>query len=357
MSPLPWFPKWLTWRIFRQWQNFSTIPTLYEIDGIRVHSPKYFLLPRISESIHAITMFFGIFPAIRRIAREENIEILKVHWLYPDGVCAAWCSKLLKLPIVLSAEGCDVNEFLEHRLKRFQIIRALKHATHVSTVSNPLTEKIASLGISSSKISTVPNGVDSGTFFKDKSDSNGFESAGVKTILYVGRLSDEKDVDILLRATNLMLQDHLDFRLKIVGDGPERTVLKEYVRSHGLDANVEFVGQVPHRQISVYLSQSDVFCLPSKREGCPNVVLESLACGVPVVAFEVGGIPDMVNQDAGILVPIRSAEDLAIALTRALNSNWNRTAIADSVRHLTWENVAAQNIVIFERAIAEFHER
>ncbi len=351
-SPLPWFPKWLRFKSFRKWSHFSQVPLAFDIDGVNVHSPKYLYLPKIAEPFHALMMFIRMFPWLLLRRRKIGFDIIIVHWLYPDGVCASWYSRLMGVPLIMCAEGCDVNEFLAQTTKRIQILPALKAAAHIATVSNGLTQKLVDNGIPEETITTIANGVDSELFSRGNSDAMQAGRKKMPTILYVGRLSDEKDVMILLQAVVLLRNSGQEFCLNIVGDGPEMESLRRFSRQNSLDDQVQFAGQVAHRDISNYLRQCDLLCLPSKREGCPNVVLEAMASGVPVVAFAVGGIPDMVSDITGILAEERTPENLQIALQAAIDTPWNRSDIANSVRDLTWDRVAEKKMKIVEKVLS-----
>ena len=356
VSPLPWFPRWLDYQIFSKWRHYSQVPNVYEIDGVTVISPKYFFIPKVAEPLHAALMFVRILPLLLKLRRNVGIDILNAHWLYPDGISVGWCARVMRLPFILSALGCDVNEFLNERFKRAQIISSLKSASHIVTVSRDLTDKLIEVNLPVSKISTIPNGVNSDIFFQDNRSTSRRDESEKRQIVFVGRLSEEKDVGILLEAILLLKGSRQDFHLTIVGDGPERKELEEYSESNGLDNSVTFCGEVRHSQVSVYLRQCDVFCLPSKREGCPNVVLEALASGVPVVAFTVGGIPDIVTSNTGILVDSRTPRDLMAALDEALSLSWNKSEIVGSVRELTWDKSAARYLDVFNQVLSKTHE-
>ena len=98
----------------------------------------------------------------------------------------------------------------------------------------------------------------------------------------------------------------------------------------------------------------DVLCLPSRREGCPNVVLEALASGTPVVGSAVGGVPELITGMNGILVPPGDAEALAAGLERALELNWDRQSLRDSVEFLSWEQVGTNYFHILQDAVDSF---
>ena len=145
------------------------------------------------------------------------------------------------------------------------------------------------------------------------------DRSGPPTVLYVGRLSHEKGVDILIRAFAQMKATSA--RLVIVGGGVQEQRLRDLARSLGVMERVVFAGVVADRtQLAEWYRSSTVFVLPSRSEGLGCVLLESMAAGTPIVASNVGGIPDLVrNGDNGLLVPADDTESLALAIDRLLS--------------------------------------
>ena len=170
-------------------------------------------------------------------------------------------------------------------------------------------------------------------------------------ILTVSRLSSEKGIEFLLRAFKNTKCSEIE--LIIIGDGPLKADLVATCVELGIDDRVHFLGTVGHADVRAWYNAVDVFCLPSLWEGCPNVVIEALACGIPVVASQVGGIPDLVpGNDYGILVPPGDADILAGALTNALDGYWNRKKISEYGSANSWKDVADRVIDIYERVLS-----
>ncbi len=133
-------------------------------------------------------------------------------------------------------------------------------------------------------------------------------------------------------------------RLVLIGGGALRGELESRVASLGLQGKVHFAGSMRQGEVSRWLGAANVLCLPSLNEGMPNVVVEALASGVPVVATRVGGVPELVVDGVnGMLVPVRSTEALADALATVLARRWDPPSIAASVAHLTWDAIAERN--------------
>jgi len=356
VCPLPWFPRWPILRRFTQWYGFALVPTEYDVRGIHVYSPKYPMLPRISEPMLGVLMFLGTLATVWRLHRRKKFGVINPMWLYPDAVAAGWIGRLLGIPVVPTALGCDVNLFLDERAKRGQILALLRRSPAITAVSEELRERMVAEGIPPSRIATTLNGVDTDLFcVRDKATARsvlGLPAEG-RAIVYVGRLSEEKGLPTLVEAARRLHQKGRDFKLYLVGDGPLLESLRAKSGGPGIDGCVRFVGREDHHRVPVWLAACDVFCLPSVREGCPNVVLEALSCGRPVVASRVGAIPNLVHADAGMLVDPNDADQLAAALGLALDHRWDEAQIAASIRGFSWHGAATKYRNAYEDAIRQ----
>jgi glycosyltransferase involved in cell wall biosynthesis len=209
------------------------------------------------------------------------------------------------------------------------------------------------LGVDPAKVKVVPNGLDDVYLAQlvDGSDADAVPRTG-KTVLYCGRLSPEKDPLYLMEAARLLLANRPDVRLKFVGDGPLRPRIEELAAAWNIADRLTLVGEVPHDQIAQHMRQADVLCLSSVREGYPNVLLEALACGLPIVATNVGGVPEIVtDENVGILVPTGQPRELAQALDTALRKQWDRQSLQQVVRGRSWHDVAREMLDFVERTI------
>lgn len=352
VCPLPWFPD-LPLPGAARWRHFSRVPPRYEVDGIRVASPKYPLVPKVSENLHASLMHATLAPALARLHERERFDVMNTQWLYPDGVASARIAARLRIPLVLTALGSDVNVFATEPRKWSQVMAATRVATAVTTVSQALADSLAAKGVPREKLVAILNGADHERFqVRDRATCRrelGLPEAG-RAIVFVGRLVPIKGVEHLVAAAARLAATRDDFTVYLVGDGPLREALLADVRARGLEARVRWMGARPHEQVATWMGAADVFCLPSLNEGCPNVVLESLFAGRPVVASRVGGIPEMVDATNGLLPPAGDAEALATALAAALDRGWDAQALRRGVMHRTWEAAAAEYHRVFASA-------
>ena len=355
VCPLPWFPRWSFLRRFPRWYEFAEVPTVYSVNGVQVHSPKYLILPRISEPLLGMLMCVGSFLTVRKLHRQTPFDVINSMWLYPDSVAAGWIAKLLGIPMVPTALGCDVNRMLKESGKRNQILSMLGRSTSITAVSDALRDGMISNGVPETRIAIIPNGVN-GKLFHIRDRQAVRPALGLpadkKVIVYVGRLSEEKGLPTLIEAARLLQKQRKDFLLCLVGDGPLMADLRARVDATDLAGSVRFLGQQSHAAIADWMGACDVFCLPSLREGCPNVVIEALSSGRPVVASRVGGIPDMVGAATGILPEAQDVEGFVNALRIALyERNWDEKVIADSMRGATWASAAKSYELAYRQAI------
>ena len=355
VCPLPWFPRWSFLRRFPRWYEFAEVPAVYSVNGVQVHSPKYLILPRISEPLLGMLMFAGTFLTVRKLHRQSPFDVINSMWLYPDSVAAGWIAKLLGIPMVPTALGCDVNRMLRESGKRNQILSMLERSRSITAVSDSLRDGMISNGVPAARITIIPNGVNGKLFhIRDRQAVRLALDlpADKKIIVYVGRLSEEKGLPTLIEAAGLLQKQRKDFLLCLVGDGPLMADLRARVEATDLTGNVRFLGQRSHAAIADWMGACDILCLPSLREGCPNVVIEALSSGRPVVASRVGGIPDMVGAATGILPEAQDVEGFVNALRIALyERNWDEKVIADSIRGATWASAAKSYELAYRQAI------
>ena len=345
ISPLPFFPPIGFLRRLRGWYSFSQIPRRYSIHEIPVISPKYLILPRISDNIHARLMFYPVLKALRELKATAGVDLVNAHWLYPDGVVAAWACNKLKIPFVLTALGCDVNFCSEKPIMGRMIKDAVRQCRAITTVSADLKTKIERWGVCNNPPIDIPNGVDLSKFrirdIRQCRQELHLKEDG-KIILFVGRLSEEKGLNYLIDAVEAMVnRGEQSLRVIVVGDGPLKGFYRNLVQIKDLSDFVLFVGNQEHGSIPLWMGAANLLCLPSIREGCPNVVLEALGAGRPVIASMVGGVPEIMKDGKqGFLSEPANAEDLARCLERGLGFKWDAEDLRKSVAERSWTKVA-----------------
>jgi glycosyltransferase involved in cell wall biosynthesis len=167
-------------------------------------------------------------------------------------------------------------------------------------------------------------------------------------LLMVGHLVELKGHRLAIDALALLRRTHPEARLVIVGDGPERQRLERQAVECGLVSAMRFVGAVPNSDLAEWYSAADVLVLASSREGSPNVVLEALACGTPVAATRVGGVPEIVDDPAvGSLTDERTAQALSDAIRRTLAAKTDRARIRAHAERFGWQQTTQRQLDLF----------
>ena len=140
-------------------------------------------------------------------------------------------------------------------------------------------------------------------------------------------------------------------KLLIVGDGPLKDQLLLQAKELGIEKQVSFFGKRPHKEISLWMNAVDLFCLPSIREGMPNVLIESLACGTPAVASAVGAVPEMIKECNGRVSRLADTKSLRDQIVACLKQPWDRQAIRNSAGTLSWDDCALSYLQCYQEAI------
>ncbi|MBW3622869.1 MAG: glycosyltransferase family 4 protein [Armatimonadetes bacterium] len=379
--PVPW------WGRGRRPAEWWTIPQ-DESSGIPAMYPSFFSVPGVP-ALHARGMYASLRPSLRRLRAEFPFDVILASWAYPDAVAAAHFAEEIGCPLVTMILGSDLNEFSRHAALRTQIVYALNRSERVITVSGALKEKAVGLGVNGSKVVVQHNGVDGERFYL----RSGEDQKEIRRTLglppdrpvagYVGNFKPEKGVEVLIEAAGaLKRRGRTEPLLALVGSGPLEEKMKSRVKVLGVEDQVRFCGRQPHDEIPRWMSASDVICLPSFREGCPNVVLEALASGKPVVASAVGGVPELIvdksegesllpsaGGDAdpegsgvevrsnGVLVPAGDPEALAAGIEATLARSWDPEALRDSVEFLSWDRFGQTLYGILEEAVGSGSRR
>jgi len=349
VAPVPYCPPW---RIMGKWFKYSQIKRHEVISGVDVYHPRYLLIPKVSMLFHGLMMFIFSVNLVRRLHKTSGFNIIDAHYIYPDCFAGVLLGRLLRLPVAVSARGTDINGFPRFRTIRPLIKFVLDRADQVISVCASLKDAMIDLGCPGEKINVLPNGIDVSRFYLiDKKEAR--KSLGLsgkqKIILSVGGLIPRKGHHLTIQAMKKIMTIHPDACLVIAGKGEEEATLRDLAAKEGVEKCVAFQGHIPNELLIKWYNAADVFCLASSREGWANVIMESMACGLPVVATNVWGAPEIItSQDVGILVE-RDTDSIAKALSHALNQKWDRTKIRAHVEKRTWDVVADEVYSVFKR--------
>jgi teichuronic acid biosynthesis glycosyltransferase TuaC len=343
VAPLPYAP---TWTPVSRWRQAALIPKQERIGEIDVFHPRYFLLPKISMPLHGISIFAGCRSFIRKLHEKDHFDCIDAHFVYPDGFAACFLGKMLGIPVVVSARGTDMTLYPSFAAIRPQIRWTLRHAAGLIAVSSSLQQEMIRLGAPPQKIRVITNGVDAARFGPEdrraaRQKLGLPESAQI--VVSVGSLLPVKCHERLISAVAALREHHPGLKAYIVGEGPARARLEAAIREARATDQIFLVGSRPNEELRYWFNAADVSSLASSREGWPNVLSESIACGTPVVATRVGGVPEIISSpELGIVVD-PDPQAMADGLTRALTRQWDRDALVRHARSRTW-NVVAQEV-------------
>lgn len=252
--------------------------------------------------------------SLYRLIKSYNINLLHTHG-YKANIIGLFAGKLANIPVVTTLHGWTSSQNKNLKLKIYEFFDKflVKYFDKVITVSEDLKRKVQN-NISKNKLVCIKNAVDlkeiSNTprrnFFLESNEINRQKNLVVG---YVGRLSSEKGCEYLIHAIPLIIKKEPDVKFIFIGDGPDEQRLKRLTSSFNLSSNVFFVGY--KEDVLPWINSLDIFVLPSLTEGISLSCMEAMALKIPVVVTSVGGTPEIINKNGGLLVPPRSPEALA----------------------------------------------
>lgn len=362
LQPVPWAPAMLGFN--RRWRSYRRVAREQSGGSLNVVRVPHFTPPgRSLQPIGSAALVFPLLFAMRRAQRDFAFEIVHAHSVTPDGFAAVIAGSYLRKSVVVSGRGSDVNEYpRRNRFSRASARLAIGRCDRFVGVSRALVAEAASLGDCRAKAAVIYNGVDF-TRFSPPIDRSAVRRAlglpdETPLLVFVGALEKDKGVHELGQAFERMTGSLPRLTLVAVGDGPLRYHLECLGARLQGGGRVLLPGTVPAEMVADFMRAADVLVHPSHAEGLPNVVLEAMACGLPVVATSVGGIPEVVEHErTGLLVPPRDARALEAALMRVIaHPEWarelgraGRALVLD--RH-SWERNAREHIAVYSEVLS-----
>lgn len=328
---------------------YGKVPADYKLPGVDVEAFDYPAVPVLSRALNGLVGSWALGPRVRAF----QPDLVLGYWVYPDGYAALRVARSLGVPCVIGALGSDI-----HVRSGFNVLmtrRTLTGADAVLTVSEAMRQaSIAEFGVKPAAVHTVINGFNTSVFgLADQAQARDRLGVGAtdQVVIYVGRLVETKGLRELIDASRELAASNARFRLVLVGDGGMKAELQALIQSAGLADKVRLPGGLPPEQVAEWICAADVLTLPSWSEGYPNVVVEAVACGRPVVATDVGGTREIVHAGNGILVAPKNPTQLRAALEQALGRSWDHAAIAAAMRR-SWDDVAVETLAVCEALVA-----
>jgi glycosyltransferase involved in cell wall biosynthesis len=298
--------------------------------------------------IAPLALFSAVLPVLRRQIRAgHDFDLIDAHYFYPDGVAAVLLGRALDRPVVVTARGSDLNVIAEFAVPRRWIRWAARHADGLVAVSSGLQRRLVRLGISEERASVLRNGVDL-TLFRptDRAAARMGLSLTRPTLLAVGNLVGLKRHRLMVEA----LADLPECDLIIVGEGPERAAITALARELRLADRVRLPGRVPQDRLPDIYTAADLLLLVSTSEGWPNVLLESMACGTPVIVSDLDGIEDIVAApEAGVILPETTPSLITAAVRDFFTAPPDRAATRAYAERFDWRSTTEGQIALFHQ--------
>jgi len=340
IAPVPWFPRLLRplteFAPFAHYARYIDVPSQEVLQGVRVYHPRYFVIPKVGMLLTPVFMALSILFALFKVRNHGYAyDLVDAHYYYPDGVAVAILAKLLNKPIVITARGSDINIIADAYIPRKMILWAERRAAASITVCQALAQRMIDMGAEPEKNHVLRNGVDLELFKPKDYDAirNKWGVAGV-TLLSVGNLVELKGHGLVIET----LQALPSVNLIIAGGGELRRDLEAQVKRLNLVGRVRFVGVLTQEELVELYSAADVLVLASSSEGWANVLLEAMGCGAPVVAINVGGIPEVVcHHSAGVLVEKRTPEGLKGGISHLMARQLSRKSTRLYAERFSWQ--------------------
>ena len=323
--------------------------------GVEVIRPLWRRVPKLGVFLDGYRYAAHAGRAVEGLRAEFDFDLIDAHWLYPDAFAAVRLGQRLGKPVVVTGRGSDVDEFLFRWPVRRFARAALCGAAQIVALTRQHKQRMVEAGAQSERITVIPNGVDT-ALFRPGDRAAARRALGVPpdglVLFSAGALVEDKGHHHLIRGLSL-LGGEAKARLYIAGTGAYCGTLLRLVESLALRDRVTLLGPLDQQQMPLWYQAADLFCFGSYHEGCPNVVLEAVACGTPAVSTDVGGVPDLVEEGrSGVLFKPRSGEAFAAALRAALARPWDRAQIAALGARRSWAHVAAEYHALFEQVLA-----
>jgi glycosyltransferase involved in cell wall biosynthesis len=294
-----------------------------EIEGVHIH---YLAAP-------LKTFYFLHIPKIKLLVEKLKPDILHTHYASSYGFVGATSGFH---PYIISVWGSDIVEFPKRSPIHRKILKYnLDHADRITATSKMLKRLTKELASSEKKVIRIPFGVDLNKFRPESIKNN---NKGI-TLGVIKRLDPKYGIEYLIKAFALVEKRYSNTRLLIVGDGSLRSKLKKLSSQLGCDKKIKFLGNIPHFQIPKMLNEMDIFVMPSLQESFGVAALEASACQLPVIASNVGGVPEVIlDKKTGLLIPPQDPSAIAEAIIYLIENPDLRQKLGEFGRNFVMKN-------------------
>lgn len=338
--PNPIFPSFLRPRS----RLFVGLDKSYSPADVNVSYFDYPAFPLISRPFNGAMAARTLLPHVRAF----HPDLIFSPFLYPVSYAGLQIAKRLRVPIVAMGIGSDIHSIAD-RISAMYTRRVLREADFLVTVSDDLRQKALAMGASPERSRAILNGCDPSVFHvRDRAEVRQQLKLDPESriVMYVGRIDVRKGVRELVEASVKLRPNRPDLQVYMVGEGPDAPQIAQAIEAAGAGSYIHMLPPCLPDDVALWMAAADVATLPSYMEGCPNVVLEALACGRPVVSTHVGGIPEIMSDACGRLIPPRDSAALAEALDGVLATSWDADSISAHWSR-SWSTVAGELMDVF----------
>lgn len=352
VTPRLYIPRILM-KVNKRWNKWRLDPMVSKWEGMEIIRPFILHLSGMSHcGTNGILMQYSLLTMVRRLIKARNIELILAYNMIPEGIAAQRLAKIFKLPVAFWAIGSDVNTYASYNKLNYYFSRkCVEDSNLILTESIDLEKKIRKFTEKAIPVKTFYKGIDLSNF-QDMPHRNVLReklglNEGKRYILFVGRLSAEKGIFELCETFAAISKRHPDIDLLLVGEEIEKEKIVNFFNREGILHRVHLAGIVPYREVSYYMRVADIFVLPTWAEGLPNVVMEAMATELPVVVTDVGGIPEILeNEVNGLSVPAKNVEKLTVAVSRMIEDKCLRERCIKNAKDLILEKFDVKKNVI-----------
>ncbi|HKU65493.1 MAG TPA: glycosyltransferase family 4 protein [Rhizomicrobium sp.] len=353
LAPVPWAPPGLPGT---EMKKLRAIPDFEQRNGLDVDHPRYVVIPKLGMNLTPHTLYRAMRRRLRQMLDAGlKVDLIDAHYFYPDGVAAVWLGAEFNLPVVITARGTDINLIPDYPRPRRLILDAAQKAAALITVCQALKERLVELGAPASKITVLRNGVDLEKFhIKDRDALRSKFGVSGLVLASVGLLIERKGHHLVIEA----LKQVPDATLLLAGSGPDRPILEELAARLGVQDRVRFLGSVDQKSLCDVYNCADISILASSREGWANVLLESMACGTPVLGSAVWGTPEVIAApEGGLLLKNRDAESIGSGIHQLRKAMPDRAATRRYAEQFDWQSTTDGQVAIFRSILKQKHAR
>lgn len=356
VSPLPYVPPFLK-TFSPKWKSYNATPYKDVIDGIDIYYPNHIVIPRnIHFHTSGMRMYMGIRNTVKKIHEEFKFDVIHAHVALPDGDAALRLAKNYKVPLITTIHGQDLQHTIHKNIKcKNKVSNVVIESNKTILVSNKLNEirKHYLPDIDDEKFKVIPNGVSNLFLNNNKTPTDEITI----NILSVSNLLTTKGIDLTIQAISAIAKEYPNVIYRIIGDGAEKDRLIQQVKELNIEEHVEFLGQKSSLEVATYMSQSDIFLLPSWNEAFGVVYIEAMASGLPVIGCKGEGIEDIVDDGVeGYLVHPKDVQDIVNKTMQLIANPEKRVKMGMRARvkveeKFTWNQLSSELVEVYEAFI------